>query len=282
MRIFILAVDGLEYDLVKKWHLSNLKQEVFGWIDVSSFRKILTPILWASFITGKPPETHGVTSWWTLSSISWIDRLFHLVRYRSPVIKHIPDWRLRKMVEFLGLDIRPPQKSDLQERGLLTIFDCASRPVAIDVPSYSETADTRALYARAMEGGIMKYENEIWRVHKRRIEEIWDKLNLDWDLFMAWVDLCDQMGHMWMGKNMLKMLKAYTRIDRLAYRIKQVLPNDTLFVIVSDHGFGVSPDGYPCHSSRAFYSFNTDMGWRPEGILDYAGFVREVLLKKSA
>jgi len=32
MKVFILAIDGLEYNLVKGWRLKDLQQRVYGWV----------------------------------------------------------------------------------------------------------------------------------------------------------------------------------------------------------------------------------------------------------
>lgn len=283
MKVFILAIDGLEYTLVSKWRLRNLQQQqkLYGRLDVSNFKHVLTPIIWASFITGVSPETHGVNSWWTFSSNSTLNSLFHWVRYNVPIIKGTSQGKLRRILGHVGLNVSVPMMNDLKRKGLTTIFDLASKPVVIDVPSYNENPETRARYSIAMDHGVKAYENELWKVHKERVGRIMDRLDNEWDLFMAWLDLVDQIGHIYFGNNQ-KMLKAYTRLDTLARTIGQNLPDDTLLLIVSDHGMQLSTDGYPEHSNHAFYSFNMDVGWCPQSILDYANFIRKLLKINNA
>ena len=276
MKVFILAIDGLEYKLVERWRLRGLQQTIYGWLDVSNFKHLLTPIIWASFITGMPPEVHGIKSWWTFSSNSVLDSFFHWIRYKIPIVQNMSQWKLRKLLKFFGLNVAPPQANDLKRKGLATIFDYASNPVVIDVPSYNESPNTRARYSHAMDRGIEAYEKELWKVHEERVGRIMNVLNSKWDLFMAWIDIGDQMGHIYFD-NKFKMLKTYTRLDTLAQRIRQNLKKDTFFLIVSDHGMKLSSDGYPEHSNRAFYSFNRNIKWRPQNILDYANFIKSLL-----
>lgn len=276
MKVFILAIDGLEYNLVKRWCLRGLQQTIYGWLDVSNFKHLLTPIIWASFITGVPPEVHGIKSWWTVSSNSFFDSFFHWVRRKFPILQNMSQWKLRKLLKSIGLNVTPPQVNYLRRKGLLTIFDYASNPIIIDVPSYNESPETRARYSYAMDGGVEAYEEELWKVHEERVRRIMNVLNSKWDLLMAWIDIGDQMGHIYFD-NRLKMLKAYTRLDTLAQRIKRKLKNDILFLIVSDHGMELSSDGYPEHSNRAFYSFNKKIRWRPQSILDYSDFIKSLL-----
>ena len=75
MRVFILALDGLEYELVKKWRLTNLLQNycdtfkipreyfivgVNRWAGNKVIASPYTPIIWTSFLTGRKPDDHGV------------------------------------------------------------------------------------------------------------------------------------------------------------------------------------------------------------------------------
>ena len=279
MKVCILAIDGLEYNLVKKWRLKGLQQELCGFIDVSNMKTLLTPVIWASFITGEPPEVHGVTSWWSVSSKSSLNTFFHWVRYNIPFIKKVSQWRLREILRIFGMSIRPPQSSDLEKRGLKTIFDYASNPIVIDVPSYNESAEIRSRYSKAMDKGIKNYENVLWAVHKERVNRSMNNIKDDYDLFMAWIDIGDQMGHLYRGLNKMKMMKTYIILERFAMNIKKNLPEDTLFLIVSDHGMEINDSGGPVHSNRAFYSFNFNLGWKPNSIMDYANFIKEKIVK---
>ncbi len=54
--IFILAIDALDYELVKKLNLKNLKQLEYNKIEVPINEKLGVPIsadVWASFLIGK-------------------------------------------------------------------------------------------------------------------------------------------------------------------------------------------------------------------------------------
>ena len=53
MKIIILGVDGLEYEHVVKYKLSNIMQKQYGKTDLSVFDVVVTPLIWASFLTGK-------------------------------------------------------------------------------------------------------------------------------------------------------------------------------------------------------------------------------------
>jgi len=65
-----------------------------------------------------------------------------------------------------------------------------------------------------------------------------------------------------MGRSKLRIMKAYFELDRLVAQVKEMIPKNTLLMIVSDHG--VEAGGH--HSPKAFYSFNIDPEWKPRRI----------------
>ena len=270
-RVFILALDALEYNVVSKLRLRSLIQEVYGYIDVSNFSIVLTPIIWTSFITGKEPQEHNVHSWWRFSRYRWLDRLAHWIRYNVPIIKNIPSVKLKRMLRITGLRPRPPSREDLR---VPTMFDIVKPSVALFVPGYSEEDWIRDFYSEAFERGVEEAEKAVWRIHWYRKRRLFEELerSSDWRLFMAWFDLADWIGHLYMGRSKLKIMKAYFELAKLANKVRRMLPEDTLYMIVSDHG--MEPGGH--HSPWAFYSFNIDPGWRPKKITDYFNFIASI------
>jgi len=56
LRVFVLALDGLEYYLVAEWGLKGLQQICFGKLTVPVNEKTgypLSPEVWATFLTGR-------------------------------------------------------------------------------------------------------------------------------------------------------------------------------------------------------------------------------------
>ncbi|MFX0134341.1 MAG: hypothetical protein ACFFDN_11945, partial [Candidatus Hodarchaeota archaeon] len=55
-KIYILGLDGLEFNFVEKWDLKNLKQVEYGkiWVPISEKEHMpKTPQVWGSFLTGR-------------------------------------------------------------------------------------------------------------------------------------------------------------------------------------------------------------------------------------
>lgn len=57
----MVALDGLDYELIKEFGLGNIKQDEFSKMDKQTgMNSVKTSELFASFITGKTNESHGV------------------------------------------------------------------------------------------------------------------------------------------------------------------------------------------------------------------------------
>ena len=86
MKVFILALDALEYDFVERWDLKYLKQKVYGRIELgerynpSWGDEPYTPIVFHSFISGLPPEKHKIESVATYGKT--LDFLRKLVKFK--------------------------------------------------------------------------------------------------------------------------------------------------------------------------------------------------------
>lgn len=271
MKIFILALDGLEYNLVTKWRLKNLLQNFHGKVDVSDFKllyggHIYTPPVWAAFITGK--YHRDLRRWFTYDNrlLKWM-----MLRLSAENIKRMMNtlWRI-------GIKPRVVDKRDLKSK---TIFDHAKRPVAVNVPLYSEPAEYHHRLRQAyLDGGVMRYEKEVWSIHWERVRETMAALreNPDYDLFMAWFDLADLIGHLHIAKRPMKLLKAYAKLNDLAFQLKK-LSNPDVFLIVSDHGMMPVAGGTGDHSDHSFYSSNIKLNQRPRRIIDFFQIILDAL-----
>jgi len=263
-RVFILAIDGLEHDLVVLWGLKNLMQKVYGKFAVSRsyYHKDenvpYTPIIWASFITSLPPEEHGVHSIFTYG------RFLNVIR-KMPIIKQIKG--KRKILWRMGLKPRLVDKRDLAKE---TLFDRVTPSVAIDVPVYNEPTDVNVRLGQTlMSKGLREYVRGVWKVYDERKRRVFENLDGDWKLFMSYFKIADLLGHVYIAKRLKSLQEVYLTLDELANEIKGKIPDDTIFLVVSDHGMEPQPDGTGNHSSHAFYSVNIETNWRPSDIIDF-------------
>jgi len=263
MRVFSLLLDGLDHRLVEKWNLKELKQARHGVYEAlicPKYRQPYTPQVWASFITGKNVE---VDDWWTYGKV--LDQIINALK-KIPWIRG-KGWILRK----LGIKKRVVNKMDLRTK---TIFDVVKPSIALFIPAYNEPSGFHYELNEALSKGLKEYEEKIWEIHYRRVKETLKQIRGDWLLFMAWFDLADLLGHIHIAKRPPKLWKAYLALDILATIIRENLPEDTLLLIVSDHGIEATGD----HSRYGFYSINRDLEFfKPKKITDFYDLIMHAI-----
>jgi len=262
MKVFILALDALEYDFVEKWNLKYLKQKVYGRIELgdrynpSWGDEPYTPIVFHSFISGLPPEEHKI------ESVATYGRALNFIR---KLIKFVPN--KRKIAKIFGIT---PQALTRKHYEHKTIFDEVYPSLAIDVPTYNlEIRDWHLDWKT----GINKQKiKAIWASYLRRKKQIFNALKNQhmWKLCMAYIRVADLLGHIYIVKKTLKLLNCYLELNSLAGNVQKLLSKNTILLIMSDHGMEPSGDGVTGrHSKHAFWSLNIDTGWRPKDITDF-------------
>lgn len=282
MKVFILAIDALEHDLVEKFRLNNLRQTEYGMIDVSDFRsyhplsEVSTPLVWASFITGVMPDKHKIKAQDRWDS-DFLQRL-------SVISKETGLNKIMGKLRFLGFfrsRTRPLDRTDWKKAGLKTIFDYALRPIALGVPTYSpdnQITRNKKLIKWVLEKRITEeqFERVVMKTYLERCKLAFSLLKRDWDLFMFYIHgISDIFGHMFFG-DFKKMLKSYLELNYLVERIKKQIKEEVLFLVVSDHGMvnlGAfekhKSKKYGEHSNHAFYSVNVSLGLNNPMITDF-------------
>lgn len=279
VRVFVLALDGLEYRLVWHWKLKSLMQKTYGRTAVTpeyfggdEHDSPSTPVLWASFITGKPPTQHGVVGWWTYG------KTLDLIRRKPPLvwIRH-----KRKFLRRIQLDPERILKRKMVNKDNLriaTIFDFVEPSIAVDVPAYNSLGKSRIpLFQIFLEQGLEAFEKAAWMIYRERVEKVFGELDKPWRLFMAWFGVSDLMGHIHIARRPRLLRNAYQKLDTLANQLKERTGENTVFLIVSDHGMKPMPDGTGNHSLQAFWSVNIETEWKPTGITDFYGWISRLL-----
>jgi len=272
MKVAIFGFDGLEYNLVERFRLKNIKQKQYGkitipkecYIDKFDLRgeKIYepwTPFVWSAFLSGKNPAEIGLSKG-TLKK--WENPLLQFLRVLSMKVGLDRIKNKRIILEKLGFKRTSFSIEDYKHP---TIFDYAHNPCAINVPTVSKS------WELALEG---KEFDEMLRISWRRFYKVRDETlravkKGDWDLLMGYTRLLDTVGELCFG-NFKELFKAYTVCNRFVGEFKRYLDDNTVCLIVSDHGmerFGNTP--YGKHSDYGFYSLNIVTDWRPKTTYDF-------------
>ena len=255
-RVIILAFDALEASLVEKWRLKYLLQEYHGVYEAPKspkYGKPHTPNAWTSFITGLPPEVHGVDDWWSFGRVlDWLRK--------HPPLSWIKGKRV--LLRKLGINIKPKVVGN----------------TALFVPAWNEPTEPREEYAIALEKGLEELIKTVWKWHKIRKEELFKHLDGEWKLLMAWFDIADMFGHVCWYRCRNELFKAYLDLNSIAKKVREKVGDDTAVLIVSDHGMKGTRDGITGdHSPYGFWSLNVEPPLMPKKITDFKPMIHKLL-----
>lgn len=213
--IVVLAIDALEYDLVKKFHCRNLMQKFYGKTDISEFSEPRTMVLWSSFMTGMNIE-HEILS--LGDNGMWNARVENkrtfFSNFVNPAVFDLPGYNYETL-------------HHEEERKLLKKF--------FDAKHDSEKESVRQSYNRLAFDHHKKIKNNFTKALKE-----------SHDLVLGYFSIADVIGHLNFG-NAFLMKMIYRDLDEIAGGI------DSPFLVLSDHG--MKPIGFfGDHSSYGFWS----------------------------
>lgn len=221
---FVLCMDGLEASLIDPETFPSLAQEHRGIVDLSDVlvnNHAITPVVWASFITGKPPEETGITG-----------PLY--MRWNNPLLQRATGryvfGRRGRILTSLGFKRRMWQRSDLKVNPPEATY--------LNFP----VLDRRHKFERLNRLAQMQRWDDV-RMRCHRQER--DALEADGGLVIAWLARADLMGHWQTDIGRLKA-DTYLRLETVAKKTRE---KADWVLIVSDHG---TIDGG--HTSYGFWS----------------------------
>ena len=279
MRVTIIGIDGLDYNIVEAMELKNLQQEVCGKLTIprECYREIMkgvfspwTPLCWMSIITGQiPPEElrQEKKKVYTSDSIDWVRRNFgkylgFMRGKRRILMKAGVELSKYKMVETPFI------------RDMDTIFDLAEKHLDFNIPAYSEGYTLRPFKTEAEGLEHLELFDEEDKLVKKFIRTV---LSCDpsYDLFMAYMRAIDHYGHQKFGTK--DFFNRYKLMDLFIHEVRPSV--DGLLLICSDHGFkkleGTRTGGI--HSDYAFYSVNKELGVEMNSLVDIYPLVKYAL-----
>jgi len=241
IKIFILGLDGLEYNFVREWNLRNLKQQEYGKILVpidKSKEVPLTPQVWAAFLTGKYIPSlyfvHPLTTEMLLKMQSFLRFLRKFIRISLGLGKKIK--------------IKAPNKfPNLKEKTFIDL----TKSIEINAPYYSYDGAVFNILNQFYLGKLTLKEciEAMRALYEMRKEQILLELEKIRD-----VDVVFAYMHFFYADldNYVSVLKSRVEVS--------------LFLIISDHGFDLETKN---HSMHGFYSSNVPLNPKPQRITDF-------------
>jgi len=300
MKVLVLAIDGLEARLVKRWNLKGLMQRDWGTHDVYSTvkdeGKIYTPIVWGAFLLGQSPLQEGFTyeDMFKKRMKTGYGVLYPLYVLRIKLIGK-RKLGLRKFLIKTGIfNMERVRKETAKIERLpdklreKTIIEEAKklgyRVWVKEFPSFNEN---KVAQFRAYMG---IYFSESLQTRLEHLEKVYSfTLNLykeamealkDNDLILFYSPIIDYANHMLYRPKKLKLMfhlaTFYRRINKLVEKTSQRLNDDGVILVVSDHGY--DPTTHE-HSKYGFWSSSIVLDTKPRSITDFKYIILKLLEK---
>lgn len=250
-RVLIIAFDGLDRELIENYDCERIKQREFGKISLGGFKRINTPQVFASFITGKTEAEHGINK-----IGEYPDSIKGgLIKYLPPdfILKNLKGgFFLRITFErLLSIDRELPGKSDLEAE---SFFEKINHSEAICVPAYNPSSMYR-IWRKVSRIEDRKKLTDVEFI-QRRIK-LYRVIKEEKELVMCHFHKPDAYHHLfWEIGRKKKVKEMYEEMDKFAEEIKNRAQGKYDYIIfMSDHGL---PSGQE-HNKNAFYSCNKEL-----------------------
>lgn len=275
--IFLLGIDGLDYELVESLNLNNLKQLEYSKIvvPINEERGIpFSPEVWAAFLVGEHMSMNFVSSSSLTTAIIKFIEFFHIDLDKGLVkkIKHL----FNKLYDFSA----PNRFCSLNRETFLDI----TKSMEINVPFYSfdnKTFDIGYLFGKGelSLGQTVKGIKLIYESRKKQVFSEIDSIENEKIVF-AFMHATDMLQHC-AYLRFSEIEQHYIGLDNYVMVLKRRLKDsfgEIIFIIVSDHGFDFNIGD---HSNYAFYSSNTHLMPKPEKITDFYEIILNYVNKSN-
>ena len=264
-KIYILGLDGLEFNFVEKWDLKNLKQLEYGKISVPISEREdmpMTPQVWGSFLTGKVAATSLKLYKPPLESII---KILDLIPKSFPLKERIYDF-FRRIIPIRYRYSIVMGYTPLKMKTFLDITN--SKP--INVIFYNDDNLGQVINHHFGVGKIslkraIKLLEKLYKKRKRHILFETGEFKEDYELILAYMHFPDYLHHYLLFRP--SEIKAhYFDLDFFVSSLKKQVGDSTLFLLISDHGFSHEKEK---HTNYGFYSSNVTLNPRPKRITDF-------------
>ncbi len=262
-KVFVIGLDGATYDLVRPWVKQGLLPtferllEMGTWGTLRSVIPPLTPPAWSSFLTGMTPGRHGVYTFLQRKPGTYQLTPFNATFRQVPDIGQILNQHGKKVALVNIPTTYPPRPLDgLMVTGLAT----PGRDVEFTYPPELGQELIRRFdyeierYEKYDPGQEERFIAAVNRVEDKRLAAtLWLMDQLDWSLFAVVFRGTDVLAHaLWRHMDPQHpahepelfprygdaLLKHYQRVDQAIAKICEKLDQETVLMLVSDHGFG--------------------------------------------
>ena len=258
-------MDGATFDVISPW-VSGGKLPNFGrlmkegtWGRLQSTNPPLTPCAWTSFKTGVNPGKHGVYEFYYLDENRDLQVNFNRFRGYKSIWRILSENGLRCCVYNVPFTYPPEKVNGVLISGLLTPSTRSNftypsdfkRELLHAIPDYRIFPETRYSEREADARDALKDLFQLIDIRYRTARFLLE--HEGWDFFMMVFNETDYAQH-WFWKYMDPnhpghseegrrkygdaIFEVYKRIDGHLGRFLELIDDETLFLVMSDHGAG--------------------------------------------
>ncbi len=250
-RAVVLGLDGVPYTLLQELMLAGVMPNMQKLVAAGTLRKMestlpcVSSVAWTSFRTGLNPGQHGITG--------FTDRRPRSYKTYFPQSSMLPLNTLEEYAANIGLKVMvmgmpvnfPPVK--LKEGVSIGCFLSPSLEKAVhpaEILDELKKLDYRIDVNARLAADPEKFFEEVFLVTERYREAMfhfWNKQR--WDLMMIHFMTTDRLHHfMWdqydpQAPHYKDFLRLYSRIDEIIGEVADKIEDDTMLMMLSDHGF---------------------------------------------
>jgi len=257
MKVFVLGLDGATFDyidiLINREPLVNFKKlkEESSWGSNKSILPPFTAAVWASIYTGKNPGKTGIMDGMTSKKVRRFD---NIIPYSARLIGAATLWQWLSKYGKKSILINCPMTYPAEPLNgyLISGFDTPLGVKEICYPAnfidelrnsginydLVQRQHKLAINANLWKGAmnIENYISDIEKLIEKQYKIIAHIMKYyQWDFFMTVCQVTDFIAHRTQDINSL--VRVYSAIDKFIGKIINNLDNDTIFIIISDHGF---------------------------------------------
>lgn len=265
-RVFVIGLDGATFDLISPWvdagHLPNLARlmKTGAWGELRTTIPPMTGPAWTSFMTGQNPGKHGIFDWIARRSDSYAMVPLSARHRRARSLWSVAGEAGRRVLAFNVPMTYPPEPvNGTMIAGLPAPM---ARPdIAYPAHAYDEITDLMGDYVLYPDPGQAYSDNGIDAFLERLYRCTDDRIQIlehfqakePWDLMMVVFSGTDAIQHaLWKYMDSSHplhdpdrsarygdaVLKFYCHVDAWLGGVLDNLDDDTVLMIMSDHGAG--------------------------------------------
>lgn len=264
-KTLVIALDGMDKELIDEFDLEHIKQEEYGQIDnQTGLTETFTSELFASFITGKTHEDHGIKGLnrWSNKKVGKVENLIEKIP-----LSHKTESLRKAVIESINSLEAKKSKYDKSDLKCETIFEEVENSRAMFIPAYNPSpfwvigSGLKPMkYGFSLDETVEHYDTREFRHRKEQLfKELENDITGARDFLMCHFHRPDIYHHLYGDKEIgafdqEKLYTLYQELDEFVGEIVERAEDAGYerIIFMSDHGLPTKKG----HNENAFYSSN--------------------------